>query len=160
MGSTEIPDFVVALAPLAAWIGASIVYRRICGKPILFFGVRDASYQQRSASGHSNRSWLTKLGGARNCLVVAVAQGRLIVRPWFPFTLMFLPEIYGLEYDVPIESIIGVSNSHGFFFGSTLDVQFRDNLGQTQSVSLYLRDPNLLTATLRQGGLSLEVEGA
>ena len=49
-------DFVMALGPLAVWIGSSILYRRLQGKPILFFGVRDATYQQRSASGHSNRS--------------------------------------------------------------------------------------------------------
>ena len=155
----EIPDILKVLAPFAAWIAASILYRRVQGKPILFFGVRDASYQQRSASGHSNRSWLTKLGGAHNCLVVAVAHRRFIVRPWFPFTLMFLPEIYGLEYDVPIENILGVK-AYRAFFTSALDVEFRDDLGQTQSVSLYLRDPSRLTATLKEAGLALEGQGA
>ena len=81
MAPKAVPEIVMALGPFVLWIGASILYRRLQGKPILFFGVRDATYQQRSASGHSNRRWLTKLGGARNCLVVAVARGRLIVRP-------------------------------------------------------------------------------
>jgi hypothetical protein len=159
MAPKAVPEIVMALGPVALWIGASILYRRLQGKPILFFGVRDATYQQRSASGHSNRSWLTKLGGAHNCLVVAVARGRLIVRPWFPFTLMFLPELYGLEYDVPIENILGV-RVYRAFFRSALDVEFRDDFGQTQSVSLYLRDPNMLTSTLRHAGLSLEGRGA
>ena len=72
---------------------------------------------------------------------------------------MFLPEIYGLEHDVPIESILGV-RAYRTFFSSALDLEFRDDYGQTQSVSLYLRDPNMLTSTLRQAGLSLEGLGA
>src|SRR5262245_12022337 len=108
MTTATVPDGVKAIAPLVVLIIESILYRRHHGKPVLFFGLHDATYQQRSASGRSNRSWLTKLGGAANCLVVAVARGRLIVRPWFPFTLMFLPEIYGLECDLPVGDILGV----------------------------------------------------
>jgi hypothetical protein len=152
-------DVVLALAPVLTWIAGSIVYRRIRGKPILFFGVRDASYQQRSASGHSNRSWLTKLGGASNCLVVAVSHGQLIVRPWFPFTLMFLPEIYSLEYEVPVASIIGVRSCRSFF-QQALEVEFRDDSGQTQSFSLYLRNTKLFMSALAQAGMSLERQGA
>lgn len=86
---------------IVGWIGTSIAYRNARGKPVLFFGVPDASYQQRTASGYSHRSWLSKLGGASGCLVVAVADEHQIIRPFF-FNLFFLPEIYGLEYEVPL----------------------------------------------------------
>ena len=48
---------------------------------------------------------LTRIGGARNCLLVYVADGALTIVPVFPFNLMFLPEIYGLETTAPISAI-------------------------------------------------------
>jgi len=38
-----------------------------------------------------------RIGGASNCLIIAVTRDDLVVTPRFPFNLMFLPEVYGLE---------------------------------------------------------------
>jgi len=45
------------------------------------------------------------MGGARNCLLVYVADNKLTIVPNFPFNLMFLPEIYGLEIAAPISDV-------------------------------------------------------
>ncbi len=73
-------------------IGVSIVFRRSRGKPLFPKVPVDAIYVEKSASGR----W------ASNCLLVAVTQKALSVVPKFPFNLMFLPEVYGLERTIPI----------------------------------------------------------
>ena len=86
------------------WLGAafvlSAIYRLVRRRPVLFFSVADADFLERGASG----------GNARNCLVVAVSAGRLIVRPFFPFNLLFLPEVYGLEFDTRSTTFFGRSS--------------------------------------------------
>ena len=118
---------------------ASIVYRRAQGKPILFFGVPNAVYQDRFASGHSNRTSFAKLGGARNCLVVAVAAGRLIVRPLFPFNLMFIPEFYCLEFDVPTEQLLKVS-ARNLMLRDAIEIEVRSDDGTIGVLTLYIRN--------------------
>jgi hypothetical protein len=87
----------------------SAVYRQMTQKPILFFTVPKAIFVQHTASGFCRDTWWRQLGGASNCLVVAISQQRLVIRPFTPFNLMFLPEIYGLEYDVPLNNVVTVS---------------------------------------------------
>ena len=91
------------------WIGgavaASIAYRQISGKPIFPRMPPGAVYKERMASGWDDRNWLRRLGGANRCLMVSVTDRELVVTPFFPFNLMFLPELYGLELRVPLTSI-------------------------------------------------------
>ena len=136
-------DWIV-LFPIAwtvGWIGASVVYRLTRGKPILFFGVRNAKFQERRASGHSKSSWFTRFGGAENCMVVAVTNNHVVIRPWFPFTLMFLPEIYDLEHELPHQNLVDAKVCHTWL-RTRIDLEFRDSSGQTKTVGLYLRDPD------------------
>jgi hypothetical protein len=51
-----------------------------------------------------------RFGGASNCLIIAVTRDELVVSPRFPFNLMFLPEIYGLELQVP-KSLVEIEHS-------------------------------------------------
>ena len=119
---------------------ASGIYRKAKGKPVIFFTVPNASFIQRTASGSCDDTWWRSLGGAANCLVVAISAQRLIIRPFTPFNLMFLPEIYGLEYEIPLENIVTVA-PHRSFFRSGLRVNFRDGEGGSHQVSLFLRNP-------------------
>lgn len=86
---------------LAGWTAASIVYRRASHKPVRPTAPPDALYVERRTSGRNLRTLLGRIGGARNCLLVYVTAHDVVVTPHFPFTLMFLPEIYGLELSVP-----------------------------------------------------------
>src|SRR4051812_38961978 len=65
-------------------------------------------YHERFAGGRSDRNWLTRIAGANKCLLVTVTDSELLVRPWFPFNLWFLPEIYDLEHRIPISKISGL----------------------------------------------------
>ena len=76
----------------------------------------------------------------RNCLVVAVTDERLVIRPWFPFTLMFLPEVCGLEFDVALSDVFSVTVDKGFF-KSLIRLRFR-NGGTRSDVTLILRQPD------------------
>jgi hypothetical protein len=143
------PELIETYFPLvfglsALWVGgwvlASIVHRRAHGRPILFRTVRNAQFVESGASGHSHRTWYTKLGGASRCLVVAIDHGRLIIRPQFPFNLMFLPEVYGLEHDVPVDRVSNVEIKRGRL-RTTVEIQFCTTESTDEHVTLYLRRP-------------------
>jgi len=55
--------------------------------------------------------------------LVVVRNNELVVTPQFPFNLMFLPEIYGLDITVPIASISNIMPIRSFF-RNALKVEF------------------------------------
>ncbi len=65
----------------------------------------DAVYQENWGSGRSLNTLWGRIGGASNCLIVAVTRDTLTVTPRFPFNLMFLPEVYGLELTAPLARV-------------------------------------------------------
>jgi hypothetical protein len=132
--------FGLSVLWIAAWIVASIFYRRSRGKPIMFPSIPHAEFIETAASGHSNRTWYTKLGGASRCLVVAVTGQRLIIHPRFPFNLMFLPEVYGLEHDVSAERVTRAEV--GYDRPGSVRLEFRDPGDRLQDVTLYLQKPS------------------
>jgi hypothetical protein len=110
-------EFLAIAAPigwLGAWIAGSILYRRKSGKPLFPRAPDTAVFAEAWRSGRSLKNVLTRIGGARNCLLVYVADGALTIVPVFPFNLMFLPEIYGLETTSPISDIT-VTSMDGLF---------------------------------------------
>ncbi len=123
-----------------------IVYRRIRHRPIFFFSVPEARFVEALASGYSNDRWWRRFGGVRNCLVVAVTANRLVIRPWFPFTLMFLPEVCGLEFDVALTDVFSVTVHKGVF-KSFVRVRFRNGSARGD-VTLILRQPDGFLALL------------
>ncbi len=122
----------------------SAIYRTKKGKPVLFWSVPDADFIVHFASGHAGRNWLFAFGAANSCLVVAVAHGRFIVRPWFPFNLLFLPEIFGIECDVPVDWVTSADCSDSRFSIRRVVIDFHDELLQPHTISLRFRDPERL----------------
>lgn len=93
------PDYLF-LAPLVwigGWFAASIVFRLNRGKPLYPKAPGNALYRESWGSGRSLNTLWGRIGGASNCLIIAVTRDQLVVTPRFPFNLMFMPEIYGLE---------------------------------------------------------------
>ena len=66
----------------------------------------DIVYQEWFASGHSEASFLTRVGGARNCLRLIVTSKYLMVTSWFPFSLF--SAFYDLEHVIPLKAITQV----------------------------------------------------
>jgi hypothetical protein len=144
--------WLMSLLWVLAVVSASIVFRRSRRKPVLFFSVPNAVFQERTASGCSNDRWWRRLGGANNCLVVAITPARLVIRPFFPFNLMFLPETYGLEYDVPLGSVVRVIVDRSLF-RRRVRVWFRDG-DRECDVSLFLKQPEEFLRLVSPGGSS------
>ena len=140
---------LLALLWVSLWILASVVYRVSRGKTVIPFRPKDTLFCEGWASGHSNRSLLTKLGGARNCLLVAVTPDALVIQPRFPLNLMFLPEIYDLEHRIIGPNIRRIGRRKSIF-GEGIDIQFIDAGGEERSVTLYLRSPEDFLKAVRR----------
>ncbi len=94
-------------------------------------------------------------GGAHNCLVVQVTDNELDIHPFVPFNWLFLPEIYGLEYRVPLANIVS-SKIIKKLFGRKVEIEFRTSEGRIEGVSLWLKNPEDFFATI---GHSLGKDG-
>ena len=118
---------------------ASAIYRRIKGKPIFPGAPSNSRFVETWASGSSLRNLITRLGGARGCLHVAVTQTSLEIHPHFPFSLLFLPEICDLDIDVPLTRIRGVRSKRFLFWVSQI-VEYSDESGRPRRVQLLLKN--------------------
>lgn len=116
-------EILLPLLWIGGWIAASIWFRRTNGKAIIPQKPSNAIFCEDWCSGRSLRNGLTRIGGARNCLLIYVSGGELVVTPRFPFTLMFLPEIYGLDLRVSTAAIASVEPTQ-HFWGRGLRVSF------------------------------------
>lgn len=130
----------------------SAVYRTNKGKPVFFWSIPDADFIVHFASGHAGRSVFSALAGANSCLVVAIAHGRFVVRPWFPFNLLFLPELFGFECDIPVDWVVSVEYPFSRFSLRRVLVRYRDEFLQEHILSLRFRDPERLMDLLPGNG--------
>ncbi len=128
----------VAITWILLCIAASTIYRKIKGKPIFPRRPLNASFCETSASGHSNRSQFTRLSGARRCLMVAVTNDSLLVQPTFPFNLLFLPEIFGLELNIDKVGV-RILQEKKMMFGKAVVLEYVTTDQRTQSIELELR---------------------
>jgi hypothetical protein len=130
--------FGSAVARIGLWLGASIVYRKSRGKPLFSRKPPDALFFESSGSGHSNRNFFTKLGGAHSCLSVAVTNEAVLTQPCFPFSLMFLPEVYDLEHKIQRRHLRSVTPKK-LLFGRSVELEFTTLEGESRSIELCLR---------------------
>jgi hypothetical protein len=143
-------DAFVVFAALwvVGWLLASLLVRRANGKSV--FAPSSASFQfaERWASGRSLDNWLSKLGGAGNCLFVGVDRNQFIVQPQFPFSLGFLPDLYRLEHEVPLQSIVRVE-SHNRLLRRVVTIEYKARTGTMRTVELGLRRPDDFLGALK-----------
>ena len=137
--------FAVPFLWIGGWIAASIFYRRLNDKPIIPRLPKTARFKERRGSGRSRKNFITSIGGASNCLLVAVTDAELIVTPFFPFNLMFLPEIYGLEFRLARSAIRNVEEKRGLF-GTTISISFQGD--DPAPFDLRLRKPDAFLRAL------------
>lgn len=129
-----------AIAWIVFIVGISVVFRRSRGKPVFPKLPNGAVYVDKSASGR----W------ASNCLLVAVTDEALSVVPKFPFNLMFLPEIYGLERTIPVSSIREVQQLRGFGFGNNVSIDYGED-----KLRLKVRSPQAFVDALAGAPLKI-----
>lgn len=93
----------------------------------------DVVFAERFASGSSHKSWMTRLGGASNCLTVIVTHSHLAITTFFPFTAM--AGYCDLEHLVPISNLTGVVQK-----GRMIEIEFKLGDGTHRKLSLRLHD--------------------
>jgi hypothetical protein len=144
----EIPFWIFFVGPFV-WIvfgfAASAIYRRRVGKPIMPRPPVDAAFEESGCSGRSLANVLTRIGGASRCLLVYVQNGELVVTPTFPFTLLFLPEVYGLEFRAPITDVS--AQVTGGLFGKVVLIESRSR--NRPSMELRLQGVDGLLSALK-----------
>ena len=101
----------IGIVTTAIALALSIVYRAAKRKNIVSIPKQDVLFKESWVSGASQKNLLTKLGGAGNCLSITLSRNALIIRPMFPFNLMFLAEVYDLEHVIPTSSIKSIECS-------------------------------------------------
>jgi hypothetical protein len=129
--------FVISIVTTVIVIVASIVYRTINGKNYPVIPEQDITFAERWVSGASQKNSLTKLGGASNCLSVTMSRNALVIRPMFPFNLMFLPEVYDLEHAIARSDIQRIEPNATSGSASVL-VEFESN-GLKKRIELVLK---------------------
>lgn len=130
----------------AGWVTlvilTSVIYRRSKGKLLFRPEFKQPLFLETWRSGNSRRSFITRLGGASNCLWVAVDENTLWVAPHFPFNLMFLPEVYGLEFNVSGDAIRSVERAGGLLTGKRVRINVELQSGVEESFEVVLREPD------------------
>ena len=136
----RLEDFTFALPIvwIAGWIAGSAIYRKHRGKPLIPRPPANAAFAESWRSGRSLDNWLTALGGARNCLLIYVADGGLTIVPNFPFNLMFLPEFYRLEATAPVAKVV-IDEVNDGLFRRSVKLSIRD--GKPHRFEIWLQDP-------------------
>lgn len=109
-------------------------------------------YQERFASGSSQKNILTKLGGARNCLRLVITRNFLLVTSWFPFSL--ITPIYDLEHVIPLGSIVSIRRSN-FLGVSSFLLTYRGVEGLQHTLRLRPKNPDIFIRSL---GMKIENE--
>ena len=109
------------------------------------FEPTEVVFQERYASGCSQKNILTKLGGARNCLRLVVTRRVLWVTSWFPFSL--ITPFYDLEHVIPLDAIISVRRS-SFLGRATLLLSYRGSEGDEHTLRLLPKQPDAFIQSL------------
>jgi hypothetical protein len=137
--------FAFCVAWVGFWLVISAYLRRRSGKPLFPTMPIDAAFKENACSGRSLKNLLTSIGGAHGALQIYVKGGNLVITPLFPFNLLFLPEIYGLDYEVPVRRISRVERNSSLF-GESLRIHFEN--GAPPSVEVRVRKPEELIQAL------------
>jgi hypothetical protein len=135
---------VIVLIATLALVTGSVMYRLQKMKPIMRTDFPETRFLETWCSGRSNRNLLARLAGAKKFLWVAVTKDHLHVSPHFPFSLMLLPEAFGLDHRVPGKSIIDVRDTSA---GHAVLIQYRHATGDHEILELTVKNvPALMKA--------------
>jgi hypothetical protein len=144
----NVNPILAVLGWFATMLALSLGYRYFRGKPIWFVSLNSPVYVERGASGFADQPWFRRLFSvARHCLVVGVTTEHLVVRLSFPFNLFFFSELSGLEIELPLHQVKEIEPFRSVV-GRGARIRFTDTRGRSRSLTVYLRDPEALSAAV------------
>jgi hypothetical protein len=124
------------------WVGfiivALIIYKVKAGKKITPIDSSDILYQEDGVSGSSHKNILTRLGGARNCLLVTATKNEIDIHPSFPLNLPFLPEIYDLKQRIAVKEIKSIQRIEHVIGKPSIKIEYVITGGESKAFELYL----------------------
>jgi hypothetical protein len=131
---------MIAAATIACILvaAASVLYRLQKAKPIMMIDGRVFRFSETWCSGRSNRNALARLAIAKNFVWIAVTNSELHVSPHFPFSLMFLPEAFGLDHRVRGRQIMDVQQVSSRLLGDGVLVKYRHATGDEENLELWV----------------------
>lgn len=145
-------NFNIIFAVSFFWIGliivASIIYKVKAGKKLTPIDSSEILYQENGVSGSSHKSMLTRLGGARNCLLVTATKNDIDIHPSFPFNLMFLPEIYDLKHRIAVKDIKSIQRTEHVIGKPSIKIEYLQSGRESKTVELYLGNTDKFLASI------------
>jgi hypothetical protein len=137
----------IAMIGLIGITTSSVFYRLQKRKPIMKSDFPAPHFTEIWCSGRSDRNALARLPIAKNILWMIVTKEELHVSPHFPFSLMFLPEAFGLDHRVPGGTIMNVRETDSALLGRSVVVKYRHATGDEEYLELWVNDlPGLMRA--------------
>ncbi|MBW3560396.1 MAG: hypothetical protein KY446_10240 [Proteobacteria bacterium] len=134
---------IVLIWPPSLWF--VVRSRRKRGEPIVPRCPPAAMFCERRGSGRA-RGWI---GGASNCLLVAVTDRELWIAPTFPFNMVSPYGVFGLDHRVPKARVVRAEPMRAIF-GENVFLELPGRAGRRNAeVRLKLRDPEAFLAALR-----------
>jgi len=101
--------FVFAVVWCGSWMAYLLWRRSRRGPRFPRLEEVELLFQEKSASGNSHKSFITRLGGAHNCLRIVVTREEVWVTTYFPFTAFV--GFYDLEHRIRRDAITDVQRN-------------------------------------------------
>jgi hypothetical protein len=124
---------------------------KAAGMPLRPVAPTDAIFSEAGASGYSERSLKTRVGGATRILLVWVSPTELAIQKMFPFSVLLADYDNDLEHKISLKSITGVD----IVERSKARVCFNDSEGGQHALMLQLKDPARFVSAIGPRGARL-----
>ncbi len=131
------------------WVGLLLVVASLAHMSMWFYLTRDRRvrfpaipdglilFDESTASGASQTTWWTRIGGASNCLKLKVTTAEIWIRLLFPFSM--LAQLSDLAHRIPRASVLRVGELQSVF-GNAVVLEYRRSNGAICTLHLRPRD--------------------
>lgn len=128
---------VLALNAVVFYVGGRRAEQRFAGQVN-----QEIKFRERGASGHSNKSMVTKLGGANGVLEVVVTDSELWLKGVWPL-FSYIGAMFDMTHRVPKSSIRKCTS-----FETTIELHFTNETGVESHVVLELKNPRAFISAI------------
>ena len=128
---------VVALNVVVFYVGGRRAERRFAGQDD-----QEIRFRERGASGHSNKSLVTKFGGTNGVLEVVVTDRELWVKGVWPL-FSYIGAMFDMTHRIPKSSIHKCTSIE-----NTIELLFTNETGAESNVVLELKDPTAFKSAI------------
>jgi len=137
-------NFNTIFIAIFAYVAVSFFIRgRKAGKKFNVAELKNIVFHEKGVSGYSNKSFITKMGGASRVLDVIVADNQLWVKGiWGVFT--DIGEYYDLTHKVPLSNIVNIDIN-----GRKVDLWFVNKEGKESHITLVLKNAEEMVNAIR-----------